>query len=89
MRQLLTRKRKCYFNPRPPYGERHRRSFRYRLIRPISIHAPHTGSDIWTMVAPVTGLISIHAPHTGSDLITFKIDFLYGISIHAPHTGSD
>ena len=56
---------------------------------PISIHAPHAGSDrkiYWTWFGP---MISIHAPHAGSDA-ALK-DFLRGdcISIHAPHAGSD
>ena len=41
------------------------------LFTAISIHAPHTGSDIMhKKVKPAITLISIHAPHTGSDLVT-------------------
>ena len=57
---------------------------------PISIHAPHTGSDFQSSDAKYNWtIISIHAPHTGSDPIVnahLKAD---EISIHAPHTGSD
>ena len=35
----------------------------------ISIHAPHTGSDLHKAgVVDAVALISIHAPHTGSDV---------------------
>ncbi len=33
----------------------------------ISIHAPHAGSDMDDIQAPLIGTISIHAPHAGSD----------------------
>ena len=56
----------------------------------ISIHAPHTRSDLAPQNAPpVSPVISIHAPHTRSD----GCHGLHGgnreISIHAPHTRSD
>ena len=34
---------------------------------PISIHAPHTGCDLYTFPRHLSFLISIHAPHTGCD----------------------
>ena len=59
-----------------------------RLV-PISIHAPHTGSDLHDADGDEVLLISIHAPHTGSDLHDADGDEVLLISIHAPHTGSD
>ena len=41
--------------------------FFYTYDEPISIHAPHTGSDISIFLPRNTKKISIHAPHTGSD----------------------
>ena len=56
----------------------------------ISIHAPHTGSDLHIPVIRHIPVISIHAPHTGSDLHKAGVvDAVALISIHAPHTGSD
>ncbi len=41
----------------------------------VSIHAPHTGSDIIIgMSASSTIDVSIHAPHTGSDFFTVVTD---------------
>ncbi len=35
----------------------------------ISIHTPHTGSDVFLLPNPQQSLsISIHTPHTGSDI---------------------
>ena len=76
------------FNPRSPYGERHRIKAKINNIT-ISIHAPHTGSDAAVTLSELACLISIHAPHTGSDLFRFFCGCNNGISIHAPHTGSD
>ena len=36
--------------------------------KPISIHAPRTGSDTTAAYTASTALISIHAPRTGSDV---------------------
>ena len=55
----------------------------------ISIHAPHTGSDIGHINALDAVIISIHAPHTGSDDAHGDVGIEDYISIHAPHTGSD
>ena len=58
--------------------------------RLISIHAPHTGSDLRYPRIILDFLeISIHAPHTGSDAGQHPGFKLERISIHAPHTGSD
>ena len=37
------------------------------LIYAISIHAPHTGSDLFCLCSVTGFIISIHALHTGSD----------------------
>ena len=60
---------KRYFNPRSPHGERPCSARRCGLLRPISIHAPRTGSDGICIVFSFRqyGRISIHAPRTGSD----------------------
>ncbi len=57
----------------------------------VSIHAPHTGSDVLRDFCNIQliNAVSIHAPHTGSDHsinLTFQTIL---VSIHAPHTGSD
>ena len=77
------------FNPRSPYGERLRFSVRDDGRMAISIHAPHTGSDVGLRVPYPSREISIHAPHTGSDDVVAVRGRPPAISIHAPHTGSD
>ena len=59
---------RLYFNPRAPYGARRQTVLRRPCGWIISIHAPHTGRDRYTLhprTAPQR--ISIHAPHTGRD----------------------
>ena len=57
---------------------------------PISIHAPHAGSDDLPLISfSFLFYISIHAPHAGSDMTPAELEILKGISIHAPHAGSD
>ena len=56
-----------HFNPRSPYGERPAPRWRLAIVRTISIHAPHTGSDEFHLIQQPRLCISIHAPHTGSD----------------------
>ena len=62
------------FNPRSSYEERrHPRHVSARAQR-ISIHAPHTRSDLRASSEHETVLeISIHAPHTRSDFCTFMM----------------
>ena len=56
----------------------------------ISIHAPHTGHDVYGLNGGlVEDMISIHAPHTGHDKQARLIMQHIMISIHAPHTGHD
>ena len=63
-----------HFNPRSPHGERPAKKPRAKKERPISIHAPRTGSDPRPQ-DPAKQLcpISIHAPRTGSDLFQLCI----------------
>ena len=63
-----------HFNPRSPHGERPCSARRCGLLRPISIHAPRTGSDGICIVFSFRqyGRISIHAPRTGSDGISLE-----------------
>ena len=80
-----------HFNPRSPHGERPCSARRCGLLRPISIHAPRTGSDGICIVFSFRqyGRISIHAPRTGSDERENTTWEDEDISIHAPRTGSD
>ena len=55
----------------------------------ISIHAPRTGSDVWSSDRVIDCIISIHAPRTGSDAEGEERIVRVTISIHAPRTGSD
>ena len=56
---------------------------------PISIHAPHAGSDLFEGYMRRVDRISIHAPHAGSDAYPCLCISRCWISIHAPHAGSD
>ena len=80
-----------YFNPRAPYGARHRKEVDGELPRHISIHVPRTGHDgegLEEVVSDV--LISIHVPRTGHDREDMiHEDVAYCISIHVPRTGHD
>ena len=62
-----------YFNPRAPYGARHRTTEGMAYTPHISIHAPHTGRDVRTKGVQYSQAISIHAPHTGRDVIAPQI----------------
>ena len=55
------------FNPRSPHGERPPCTSLQSRRRPISIHAPRTGSDYSPPRKWRAKYISIHAPRTGSD----------------------
>ena len=56
----------------------------------ISIHTPHVGSDMVSMVEGCFFIISIHTPHVGSDGNVFElVKKDLDISIHTPHVGSD
>ena len=78
------------FNPRSPYGERHRSALMPMPRLVISIHAPLTGSDLFSRVnlipAPVfQSTLPLRGATSSSEVIFVQID----ISIHAPLTGSD
>ena len=61
-------RRRRYFNPRSPHGERPRFVSDKRFENFISTHAPRTGSDAKDPLAQEKAeLISTHAPRTGSD----------------------
>ena len=62
------RKDRANFNPRAPYGARHRTNYHPHDENSISIHAPHTGRDYRLYDGSGYQYISIHAPHTGRDL---------------------
>ena len=79
-----------HFYPRSPRGERLVGVGQRTKYCPISIHAPHEGSDQASHRSTRSRYISIHAPHEGSDggyRYRSCEDIL--ISIHAPHEGSD
>ena len=78
------------FNPRSSCEERLKTSDIERIIKDISIHAPHARSD--QKGHPIEGqpIISIHAPHARSDLhLACLLRLVAQISIHAPHARSD
>ena len=60
-----------------------------RLVRTISIHAPHARSDPVCRRVEVQETISIHAPHARSDKNIKTPLRDADISIHAPHARSD
>ena len=79
-----------HFNPRSPHGERRVRLHRWRRThKPISTHAPRTGSDRVRDAPTRAVVISTHAPRTGSDVECIYRHWLAHISTHAPRTGSD
>ena len=58
--------------------------------KPISTHAPRTGSDdVMPRNLATIPQISTHAPRTGSDANLQGYNFNRRISTHAPRTGSD
>ena len=79
-----------HFNPRSPHGERHDSGVLSQAVFHISIHAPRTGSDVYTYTAEQNAKIfQSTLPARGatrSDLCGRQYS---GISIHAPRTGSD
>ena len=67
-RRTLSRARQGHFNPRSSYEERLSIVIPAVLEIGISIHAPHTRSDLALASQPINLIfISIHAPHTRSD----------------------
>ena len=78
------------FNPRAPYGARQVVLTPNNPLGTISIHAPHTGRDLWRLVIPQRFLhFNPRAPYGARlDPVTDESNYEY-ISIHAPHTGRD
>ena len=78
------------FNPRSPYGERLLPYQQFHQIDPISIHAPHTGSDPPRMPRrrPRPNF-NPRSPYGERRYIMHVRRSAMQISIHAPHTGSD
>ena len=64
-------RRRLYFNPRSPRGERRVLRVLFSAVKRISIHAPREGSDDWRRTEYFWSCISIHAPREGSDSNTF------------------
>ena len=88
------RRRNCcapsYFNPRSPHGERQTGKLELHFDKPISTHAPRTGSD------PRFRVLFSHSfqfqptlPARGATIFSVVMFFVLLISTHAPRTGSD
>ena len=77
------------FNPRAPYGARHKT--RHRVTGNITFQStrPIRGATLIRHVNLIERAISIHAPHTGRDVSGLMYTDSGTISIHAPHTGRD
>ena len=80
----------CYFNPRPPCGERPEDVTVNGEIFRISIHAPHAGSDNHSkQTTNQTGGFQSTPPMRGATALYVVVVIALKISIHAPHAGSD
>ena len=78
------------FNPRSPHGERPRFPVRLFHVRAISIHAPRTGSDIFTgLPLYIPSYFNPRSPHGERQARLRRYTPSADISIHAPRTGSD
>ena len=85
-----TRRRKQYFNPRSPHGERPLRMRRRTSNLSISIHAPRTGSDRLKCNNPRSAAdFNPRSPHGERHYAGLHLLSSSCISIHAPRTGSD
>ena len=82
-------KRRSYFNPRPPCGERPDLFICQLWIYNFNPRPPCGERLDLLSSSRITHFISIHAPHAGSDFIDGTISGSKIISIHAPHAGSD
>ena len=85
--RMRRKRRKRYFNPRSPHGERLYGVDCQNVVLDISIHAPRTGSDVLIRFdADGREIISIHAPRTGSDGdLIFAIKFYKHFNPRSPH----
>ena len=82
--------KRTHFNPRSPHGERRAGRSDRRPDRPISIHAPRTGSD--TPPRPRCRCcchFNPRSPHGERRFFKRPCSNFPSISIHAPRTGSD
>ena len=77
------------FNPRSPCGERLLPAPRSSCGAPISIHAPHAGSDLPFRAVFSTGADFNPRSPCGERLDAGDHPDRPRISIHAPHAGSD
>ena len=87
------RRRNCcapsYFNPRSPHGERQTGKLELHFDKPISTHAPRTGSD------PRFRVLFSHSfqfqptlPARGATIFSVVMFFVLLISTHAPARGA-
>ena len=77
------------FNPRSPYGERHKSTLPTAFFTEFQSTLPLRGATWMSGLSVLVSYISIHAPLTGSDRVTPDSFIQEIISIHAPLTGSD
>ena len=78
------------FNPRAPYGARRCFALVIRLIKGISIHAPHTGRDLlYRRIRSKVFDFNPRAPYGARHGRRRGVSQRRKISIHAPHTGRD
>jgi hypothetical protein len=77
------------FNPRSPHGERPAVIAVGSAHGAVSIHAPHTGSDMAVIVLQACGKFQSTLPTRGATFGSCYLYRGYPVSIHAPHTGSD
>ena len=78
------------FNPRSPHGERRQPTRTATSGRPISTHAPRTGSDqCWTRTASWMRNFNPRSPHGERHRELVALWDKTQISTHAPRTGSD
>ena len=79
-----------YFNPRTPYGMRHKEQTSHVLYRIISIHAPLTGCDHFqALTCPHTTNFNPRTPYGMRPYSLSTSSNVNCISIHAPLTGCD
>ena len=78
------------FNPRAPYGARLQALIGTVPAGFISIHAPHTGRDVFCLAAESCfTYFNPRAPYGARLSLGAYMSALHDISIHAPHTGRD
>ncbi len=79
-----------HFNPHSPCGERLQPFRRVQVLRRISIHTPHAGSDRQELQnEDDTKYFNPHSPCGERRSSRCLLDCSCSISIHTPHAGSD